>query len=589
MTTLKFKELTIEGFQSIGKAHISFNNLGLCYVQGVNNYDTKTKSNGSGKSSIFESIIWCLFDKTSKGISGNVINKFYDGDCIVTFEFLVDDVAYKICRTIKHGHSTSEVALYLNDENISARNKTDTNANIVNILNVEYAIFLQMIILSQNFNNRFVSNTPKAKKELLEEMYGLNEIFEKFTSRISIVKDDINEKYQDTKTKKNQIDSKIINCDKTIELCENRIKSLVLQKQTYVENLKGVDDDVEQQIETAQQEIDDLRDKDKLITTKINKQEIKVNELVVKINNLINARTKIEREIKSLSEVKKCPMCGTILTKQNNDDHIKDHISSLQENINEINASIDEMQIELKSSSELIDKMKDKQRDVGSKLTSNTSKLQMLNKTLKENQEINIVLAKFDGDIDSNNAMITNQKDLKVEYENELKQTNALYDKLEQENNCINHIAKLNSTKFKSFILSDIIKQLNLKLFEISKCLFENEIISISDDTKLDIRIGDKIYEQLSGGEQSKVNIAIIIAQRFLAQQMSSVSCNVLVADEIFDGLDDVSFNIIMNLIYDEMQDVESTFIISHRDITEIPFDNIMKVVKNEKQLSYLE
>ena len=129
-------------------------------------------------------------------------------------------------------------------------------------------------------------------------------------------------------------------------------------------------------------------------------------------------------------------------------------------------------------------------------------------------------------------------------------------------------------------------QNLNNKLKELSIQLFENEIISISGDNKLDITLGDKYYEQLSGGEQRKVDIAIIIAQRKLAQEMSSMTSNILILDEIFDGCDSISFNMILDVIYNEIQDVETVFIISHRDISEIPFDNMITVTKNKDQTS---
>ena len=61
MINLKFKSLDVEGFQSIGKANIDFNDLGTCLITGKNNSDTKVKSNGSGKSSLIISLLWCLF------------------------------------------------------------------------------------------------------------------------------------------------------------------------------------------------------------------------------------------------------------------------------------------------------------------------------------------------------------------------------------------------------------------------------------------------------------------------------------------------------------------------------------------------
>ena len=125
-----------------------------------------------------------------------------------------------------------------------------------------------------------------------------------------------------------------------------------------------------------------------------------------------------------------------------------------------------------------------------------------------------------------------------------------------------------------------------IELEELSKSLFDNRIIKISCDNKLDILLDDKYYEQLSGGEQRKCDIGLIIAQRKLAQKMKSVSSNILIMDEIFDGLDDVSFNIVLDLLSDEMQDVEDNIIISHRNIEEIPFDHKIEVIKNENNIS---
>ena len=151
------------------------------------------------------------------------------------------------------------------------------------------------------------------------------------------------------------------------------------------------------------------------------------------------------------------------------------------------------------------------------------------------------------------------------------------------------HSIRLANNQFKSYLLENIVNLLNKKLSELSVSLFENEVIRIDGDNKLDIYIGDKTYEQCSGGEQRRVDVAIIIAQRFLAQQMNAISANILILDEVFDGLDDTSFGIVLDLLSDEIQDVESTFIISHRDIKEIPFDKIITVTKNENQISDIE
>ena len=80
MINLKFKSLEVEGFQSIGKASIDFDNLGTCLIIGKNNSDSKVRSNGSGKSSLIISLIWCLFGSTPNGIKSEVVNTFYNKD-----------------------------------------------------------------------------------------------------------------------------------------------------------------------------------------------------------------------------------------------------------------------------------------------------------------------------------------------------------------------------------------------------------------------------------------------------------------------------------------------------------------------------
>ena len=174
-------------------------------------------------------------------------------------------------------------------------------------------------------------------------------------------------------------------------------------------------------------------------------------------------------------------------------------------------------------------------------------------------------------------------------YAENINKNNDKLKDLNRELSLIQHCVRLSTTHFKSYLLNNVIIGLNTKLKELSSLLFENETIVIEGDNKLDIYLNEKTYEQLSGGERKKVDIAIIIAQRFLAQLMNSISSNILILDEIFDGCDEISFNIILDLICNEMQDVETTFIISHRDIKEIAMDHMITVTKDKNQISSIE
>ena len=63
-------------------------------------------------------------------------------------------------------------------------------------------------------------------------------------------------------------------------------------------------------------------------------------------------------------------------------------------------------------------------------------------------------------------------------------------------------------------------------------------------------------------------------------------SSNILVVDELFDNLDSVGCEKILNLISHKLNDIESIYIITHHADIPIPFDNIFTVTKGEDGIS---
>ena len=64
---LRFKQIDIENFRSIARVVVDLENQGTVIVKGINEYEDKATSNCSGKSSVFEAIIFALFEETSSG------------------------------------------------------------------------------------------------------------------------------------------------------------------------------------------------------------------------------------------------------------------------------------------------------------------------------------------------------------------------------------------------------------------------------------------------------------------------------------------------------------------------------------------
>lgn len=587
MINLKFKSLDVEGFQSIGKANIDFNDLGTCLITGKNNSDTKVKSNGSGKSSLIISLLWCLFGSTPNGIKNEVVNTFYKNGCSVFVDFDVDNVNYKIRRSIKHKEYKTGLSILKNDEEISAKNKRDSNDIIKDILHIDQDLFLQLIFLSQGFSNRFALYAPKARKELLESLYNVDEDLNSFCEKIKIKESENKNQLQILSNEKITLTSYINNANNNILMFNNSISQL----QFKISELKNNNTNITQQeLDVISNNIESLRMQLDDINSKKNNLQLKISNIQNEIYKLQTDKKNIESKIMELKANQKnniCPMCGHIIENaEEHNKHIESQILLLNNDIPDIEKNILEYNNKLLLMKNKLDVFNKNVLNINSDINENNliyqNKLDQYKIQVEKEANIKSVkeqIIQFEDIIKNNEAIINN-------YNTKLNNIEKQIDKLNERLDIISNIIRLSGNQFKAYLLEDIIKQLNIELEQLSKSLFDNRIIKITCDNKLDILLNDKYYEQLSGGEQRKCDIGLIIAQRKLAQKMQSVSCNILIMDEVFDGLDDVSFNIVLDLLYDEMQDVEDNIIISHRNIEEIPFDHKIEVIKNEDNIS---
>ena len=97
---IKFEDIQIENFRSIEKVHINLQNQGNVIVKGVNEYEDNATSNGSGKSSIFEAIVYALFEETSSG-EKDVANRINNKGFIINLNLNIDGIKYTIVRESK--------------------------------------------------------------------------------------------------------------------------------------------------------------------------------------------------------------------------------------------------------------------------------------------------------------------------------------------------------------------------------------------------------------------------------------------------------------------------------------------------------
>lgn len=572
---LIFESVTIEGFQSIGsKVTLNLRSQGFVAIKGINEYENKASSNGSGKSSTLESINWCIFGKTSSGVS-DVKNRYYPDGCCVSLEFLKDETKYTITRSLDHKKFKSKVQVLKGTEDISCRNKTDTNKLILDrIIPFNQDIFLSTIFLSQGFSGRLSLLTPSARKERLEVLANIDEAINKFKTSISDLKALYTNKVSDLNSKISYLNGQLDIYSKERESTE-KLKN---DPETPIPDIS---------IDSMILKLNNLKTTLSEVNTKQTNLLLDRSKLSSKALQLEKSRTTLKNKLESLEaklgtiETKcECPTCHQVITNTISENLVKEFTSE-KDDIEKTLISEEQELIECT-----------KQMDQFTVLISSTKEKKNLLEDMYKRTETTIneyeQAVRHNADIQSKLARLSECLEQISRLTTEIEKLDKITNKATINLNITDHMLKLITKEFRTYILSDVVNQMNRKLAEYSKDLFENEsdVIRIAtDDTKLNIYLDTSLYETLSGGEKKKVDIALVLAQRDIALRLSGFQTNILVCDEILENMDEQAANISLNLLNHVSDEVESLFIISHNNYA-IPVDLTITVTKGRDRLS---
>jgi DNA repair exonuclease SbcCD ATPase subunit/predicted MPP superfamily phosphohydrolase len=141
--------------------------------------------NASGKSSIMDALMFCLYDKTPRAFKGDhIINNRKDSfECELSFE--INQEKYGICRVgtrKKNGDVKVDVEFWRelpSSERVSlnGEDRRNTNANIRNYVGT-YEDFIMTAFSGQTNNALFIDKSHSERKDLLIQFMGLN-VFDK--------------------------------------------------------------------------------------------------------------------------------------------------------------------------------------------------------------------------------------------------------------------------------------------------------------------------------------------------------------------------------------------------------------------------
>ena len=608
---LKFSHLYLENFMSFSSADIDLSVPGFALVIGENlNPDDGASSNGSGKSTIFEAIYWCLTGNTIRG-SKDVLNKTFEKDgCYVELQFYADNKFVELLRSKNHKKHKTNLFIRVDGNDISAKGIRDSEKVFATTFpELSSDLIGSVIILGQGLPNRFTANTPSGRKQILEQLTNSDFMIESLKSKLTARETELN-----TDIKNNQLSQS--NIKGQISAHQNIISSLNNQKQNSQkeEIKKEIDDRADRknelipELEEESRQLSKLKDACdaayKFVVDKQGENSSLVNYRQIELNEVVNKFTpklsSIDAEIKSLEAyVRKaesikdvCPTCGQKLVGVEKIDCSaeKEKIEKLYQEYETVDAEksdaynkvgntyvdkIEQCAYALDFAKKDYERLKNEKSQKQLKVDNLTYTIQKLD---KEINSLQIQLAKEDIDYDTE---IQNQKDIIDQLDKKLLYTNNELEDLAKHSAVITKFQTFVKRDFRGYLLDQYITFLNKTAKRYCSSLFGSDKILISlDGNNLSISYSDKEYESLSGGEKQKVDLLVQFSIREMLRSTLNFSSNILVLDEITDNLDEEGCQKLIDFISSSFKDLEGIYLISHRKDLDIPYDYMIHVVK---------
>lgn len=171
---MKLHNITLTNFRSFkGEQTFRFPDApGLYFMQGSNEAEPRLQANGSGKSTIWEALLWCLYGKTSKGLkAGDVCNWDAGKGAKVKLAFSTDGaVSLQVMTRTWSPNSWSLIDLFGNKTDLA---KDSANPVLAGLM-LEFTPFLHSILMAQS-QPMFLDLKHDAQAALFSEVMGLDQ------------------------------------------------------------------------------------------------------------------------------------------------------------------------------------------------------------------------------------------------------------------------------------------------------------------------------------------------------------------------------------------------------------------------------
>lgn len=327
---LSISSILMEDFKSFsgGPHFIDFDAypLGLCYLKGCNESDVRLGSNGSGKSSLWGALMWCLYGKTHDDLKNPDIRSWFGGKTAkVAVALNIDDEEWEVTR------QSNPNRLRLNGQDVG-QDEIDA------LVGLSFETFLNTILLGQG-RPLFFDLEPRAKLQLFSEVLALHRWEERSriasdrVSEISLKRDKKDKEELRLTTQIESIEAQIEEGSRVRDFWDTQQKEKIedlhkrlipAEAQLHAMRLKLAEAEVTEDMATAEYQLavaDNKKMFDALFAKRDEILALNTSKGVLKVRC-----RELQRELEGLrnpDDESICPTCGQSIEGTDLDEHIK--------------------------------------------------------------------------------------------------------------------------------------------------------------------------------------------------------------------------------------------------------------------------
>ena len=519
--------------------------------------DSKTTlisgSNGSGKSSMLEAIIFALYGKPFRKINKpQLINSINQKDLLVELEFTIGSARYIVRRGMKPAVFEIWKDGELLNKDAAAR---DYQVYLEqNILKMSFKSFSQIVILGSATYVPFMELPAGQRREIIEDLLDI-QVFSTMNlllkERIGDNKLQISENNYANDLLNTKIESAKEHNEEIQKIKKTEVRKL---RDKVAENITKIEEDrieiekLEQTITETGEAIVDKAKQKKLL------EQVKTltYELQSKQNNFI-------KEIKFYSGHDNCPTCKQGIEHSFKESVVKGHSEKNEELIKGLEQLMEKKTV-VEDRLAVISNVEDEIQKLHNKANEHRLSVKLSMNQLK-NYRVELENAEREVE-EIDQSKIT-------DFINELKVLQGTQTELYNKRETLGVVASmLKDGGIKTSIIRTYIPIMN-KI--INQYLSEFELFV---DFNLDENFNETIksrfrdafsFASFSEGEKMRITLSILFTWRALAKIRNSVSTNLLVMDETLDGASDSDGIEALIDILHKMNGNDNIFVISHR------------------------